>query len=51
MTYFGIDEVLKRSPISDEQVVPTSPSGSKPTLLLEVVRRRTSEVVVVVALV
>ncbi len=52
VTYPGADEVSKRPPVSDEPlVVPTSPSESKPTLLLEVARRTTSEVVVVVALV
>jgi hypothetical protein len=50
--YPGADEVSKRLPVSDEPLlVPTSPSESKPTLLLEVARRITSEVVVVVALV
>ncbi len=50
--YPGADEVSKRPPVSDEPLlVPTSPSESKPTLLLEVARRTTSEVVVVVALV
>ncbi len=52
VTYPGADEVSKRPPVSDEPlVVPTSPSESKPTLLLEVARRTTSEVVVVAALV
>ncbi len=52
VTYFGIDEVSKRPPISNKPlVVPTSPSKSKPTLLLEVAQRRTFKVVVVVALV
>ncbi len=52
VTYLGADEVSKRPLVSNEPlVVPTSPSESKPTLLLEVVQRRTSEVIVVVALV
>jgi hypothetical protein len=52
VAYLGAYEVSKRPLVSNEPLmVPTSPSESEPTLLLEVVQRRTSEVVVVVALV
>ncbi len=50
--YLRVDEVSKQLLVFNEPlVVPTSPSESKPTLLLEVAQRRTFEVVVVVALV
>jgi hypothetical protein len=52
VTYLGTNEVSKRSLVFDKPlVVPTSPLESKPTLLLEVARRRMSKVVVVVALI
>jgi hypothetical protein len=51
VTYPGVDEVSKRLLVFGEPLVfPMLPSESKPMLFLEVARRRTSKVVVVVAL-